>query len=237
MIFSPKPRICAIIPAFNEETNISETLNDLLKERPEIVPIIIDDCSTDNTAGIAIRPGIVLLRLPVNLGIGGAVQTGLKYAGVHKFDVAIQFDGDGQHMASEIGKILNPIICGEADVAIGSRFLGEDRYAISRSRKLGTGLLGAMISLITGKKFTDTTSGFRAYGPRAIDYLADNYPQDFPEPEAIVDLLKAGFRLVEIPVKMKARGGGQSSIGRGDSLYYMIKVILATLVAATRRPV
>lgn len=236
-LFSSKSRarICAIIPAYNEEENIAATLTDLQSFRPDIIPVVIDDASADNTTLAATRKSVVLIRHAVNLGIGGTVQTGLRYACEHMFDIVIQFDGDGQHMASEINKILQPIIDDNADVVIGSRFLDEQNNDVGTMRSLGIILLRGVISLMTGQLFTDPTSGFRAYGPKVVAFLAEFYPQDYPEPEAIVDLHRHHFRLREVPVQMKARLGGQSSIGPIKSIYYMIKVILATLVTSTRR--
>ncbi len=228
-------RICAIIPAYNEEANIVDTLRDLQSERPDILPIVVNDGSKDRTATLARRPGVVLLSLPVNLGIGGTVQAGMKYAREHKFDMAIQFDGDGQHLATEIHKILEPLIKGESDVVIGSRFLEKTPGSVSIYRRSGIRVLMSIIALVTGRKFTDSTSGFRAYGPTAIEYLADNYPQDYPEPEAIVDLHRHRFLLKEVSVTMVKRKGGKTSISPSTSVYYMTKVILATIVAATRR--
>jgi hypothetical protein len=228
-------KICAIIPAYNEESNIARTIRDLQEHRPDILPLVIDDGSRDDTVKQATRPGVVLLKLPVNLGVGGTVQTGLIYAKKHDFDNALQFDGDGQHKASEIAKILDPIIRGEADAVIGSRFLDRSEYSGGLGRRFGIFILRSVITLVTGRRFTDTSSGFRCYGRKAIEYLTDNYPQDYPEPESIVDLHRSGFRIIEVSVDMRDREGGVSSIGAGDSVYYMMKVTLATLVAATRR--
>lgn len=228
-------RICAIIPAYNEQENISATLNDISSSRPDIVPIVVNDASTDNTMQVARRNGVVLICQVVNLGIGGTVQTGLRYAHDHNYEIVIQFDGDGQHLASEIDRIIQPIIDNDADIVIGSRFLDKQQNEVGSMRRVGIRLLQGVISFVTGRHFTDPTSGFRAYGPDAVTYLAEFYPQDYPEPEAIVDLHRHGFRLKEVSVRMRARTGGKSSIGPLKSIYYMVKVILATLVAATRR--
>ncbi len=228
-------RICAIIPAYNEETNIAVTLNDLRVHHPEIVAVVVDDASTDNTRAAARLPGVTVLTPAVNLGIGGAVQTGLKYALAQQFDMAVQFDGDGQHMAAEIDGLMSPIVRGEADVVCGSRFTMDQEVHIGWFRRLGIWLLRREVSLLTGRRFTDPTSGFRAYGRKAIEFLATSYPQDYPEPESLVELHRNGFRLQEVPVQMRPRRGGQSSIGRLDSAYYMTKVMLAVIIAATRR--
>jgi glycosyltransferase involved in cell wall biosynthesis len=229
------PRVCAIIPAYNEEANIAETLNDLLTHQSEITPVVVDDASTDDTRIAARLPGVIILSPAVNLGIGGAVQTGLRYARAEGYDIAIQFDGDGQHMAAEIAGLVAPIVQGKADVVCGSRFLVNRDVRVGGLRQLGIWLLGRVVSLLSGQSFTDPTSGFRAYNRRTIAFLAERYPQDYPEPESLVELKRNGFRIQEIPVRMRPRLGGRSSIGRFDSVYYMIKVILALAVAATRR--
>jgi glycosyltransferase involved in cell wall biosynthesis len=180
-------------------------------------------------------PGTTVLSLGVNLGIGGAVQTGVRYARERGYDIAIQFDGDGQHMAEEIQNLIAPILSGQADVVCGSRFLVNSDQHIGWIRRLGIQLLRRAVSLMARQPFTDPTSGFRAYNSRAIAYVADNYPQDYPEPESLVELHHRGFRTVEVPARMRPRLGGRSSIGRFDSVYYMIKVILALAVAASRR--
>jgi glycosyltransferase involved in cell wall biosynthesis len=228
-------KICAIIPAFNEEDNIAETLSDLHRCHPEITAVVIDDSSTDKTNTTARLPGVVVLSLATNLGIGGAVQTGLRYARSERFDIAVQVDGDGQHMAVEIDLIVEPILSGQAEVVCGSRFVALSPFPIGMIRRLGIYLLRSQMLLLTGRRFSDPTSGFRAYGRSAIEFLSCNYPQDYPEPESIVELLRNGFRVQEVPVRMKTRRGGQSSIGRLDSAYYMVKVMVAIFVAASRR--
>jgi glycosyltransferase involved in cell wall biosynthesis len=230
-------KVCAIIPAYNEEANIAGTLNDLFTHQPEISAVVVDDASTDNTQTAARLPGVTVLSSVVNLGIGGAVQTGLRFARAEGYDIAIQFDGDGQHMAAEIAGLMAPIVMGEADAVCGSRFAANREVQIGWFRRLGIWLLRRVVSLLTGSPFTDPTSGFRAYGRKAVVFLADNYPQDYPEPESLVELHRNGFRIREIPVQMRPRVGGKSSIGRLDSAYYMTKVMLAVIVAATRRKI
>jgi glycosyltransferase involved in cell wall biosynthesis len=178
----------------------------------------------------------VVLDLPCNLGIGGAVQTGFKYADRHGYDVAIQFDADGQHLAGEIEKLLAPLRDGSADVVLGSRFLGLDSFRSTAARRLGIWVFYKVNSALVGQAITDNTSGFRAYSRRAIAFLADHYPTDYPEPEAVVLLKKHGFSLAEVPVAMQERQGGASSIHGLGSLYYMVKVLLAITMTSLRKP-
>jgi len=230
-------KIIAIIPAFNEADNIRRVIDEIRESRPDIEMIVINDASTDNTAQVASEAGATVLSLPYNLGIGGAVQTGLRYAADNDFDIAVQVDGDGQHIPSEIGKLTEPIIRGDADVVIGSRFLGEGDFKSSFSRRSGVRILAIVNSFLVGAKITDNTSGFRAFSRHAISFLSEHYPQDYPEPVAVVELFRNKFRLLEVPAHMRERGRGSSSIGILNSMYYMIKVIMASLIAFTRKPV
>ena len=228
-------RILAIVPAFNEKENIASVISDLKDVSIDI--LVINDASTDETSYVARSAGgAEIIDLPVNLGIGGAVQTGFKYASRNRYDIAIQFDGDGQHKAREIKKLTGPIEAGEADVVIGSRFLGGEKgFKSTFTRRLGIRLLQAITKILTRKKITDSTSGFRAYNRRAFEFLSDFYPEDYPEPESVVLLGKEGYRILEVPVVMGERKGGESSIHGLLSLYYMIKVILSMLITFTRK--
>ncbi len=232
-----KPRILIIIPAYNESENIGRVIDDIREHLPDTELIVVNDCSSDDTEAAVIRAGEKVLSLPFNLGIGGAVQTGLRYARDRRFDIALQVDGDGQHPASEIDKIIAPILDSKADVVIGSRFLGEGKFKSSFSRRIGIRIISLFNSILTGRKITDNTSGFRAYNKAAIAFLADYYPQDYPEPVAIIDLFKNGFRIIEVPVVMREREAGISSIGAFGSMYYMIKVVVANLIAFTRKSI
>jgi glycosyltransferase involved in cell wall biosynthesis len=230
-------RAIAIVPAYNEEAAIAETIANLRREAPELDIVIVNDGSLDATSAAARATGeAVVLDLPCNLGIGGAVQTGFKYADRHGYDVAIQFDADGQHLASEIGALIAPLLADQADVVLGSRFLGVKSFQSTLARRLGIFCFYLVNSLLIGQAITDNTSGFRAYNRRAIAFLAEHYPTDYPEPEAVILLKKHGFTLQEIPVAMQARQGGSSSIHGLWSLYYMIKVLLAIAVTAMRKP-
>ncbi len=231
------PRVLIIIPAYNESENIGRVIGDIREHQPDVELVVINDCSSDDTEAVVIAAGETVLSLPYNLGIGGAVQTGLRYARDRGFDIALQVDGDGQHPASEIEKTIAPIVSGEADVVIGSRFLGEGEFKSSFSRRIGIKIISLFNSILTGMKITDNTSGFRAYDKAAISFLADHYPQDYPEPVAVIELFRNGFRIREVPAVMREREAGTSSIGPLGSIYYMIKVIVANLIAFSRKPV
>jgi len=229
-------KIVAVVPAFNEEDNIESVINDLKEHQPSIKIVVINDCSDDSTGDIVRKLNETVINLVINLGIGGAVQTGLKYSRDNDYDITIQFDGDGQHMACEIEKIIKPIIDGEADVVIGSRFLGTGSFKSNIPRRIGIGVFKLVNSMLVRSKITDNTSGFRAYNKAAVEFLARYYPQDYPEPEAVVELYRNRFRLQEVPVMMKEREGGSSSIKALGSIYYMVKVLMASLIAFSRKP-
>ncbi len=223
-------KACAIVPAFNEEGAIDSVIADLNQHQPAIDVVVVNDGSSDRTADIARTAGATVLSLAANLGIGGAVQTGFKYARNHDYDTAIQFDGDGQHLASEIDRLLQPLSDNKADVVIGSRFLTDDGFRSTLMRRSGIRTISAVNRLLTGHRIYDCTSGFRAYNRRAITWLADNYPQDYPEPQSVVQLLRRNFRVLEVPVRMQARTSGRSSIGFRHSLYYITTVLLSNII-------
>ena len=227
-------RLLIIIPAYNEEGNILHTLQDLKDEFPQADVLVVNDCSKDSTLEILKENGVSFADLPVNLGIGGAVQTGYLYARQNGYDIAVQFDGDGQHRADCLEKLIQPLLDGEADMTVGSRFLPEsdqNGFQSSAARRVGIRLLSSQIRLVTGKKVYDVTSGFRAVNRELIAYYSENYAQDYPEPEAIVMALNNGFRVKEVPARMNERMEGKSSIRLFSSVYYMIKVSLAIFVA------
>ncbi len=228
-------QVLIIIPAYNEASNLPTVFADLQQFAPDYDPLVIDDGSTDDTVAIAKQLGTKVVKLPYNLGIGGAVQTGLRFAERQQYAVAVQFDGDGQHRADQLAALLAPIVNGAADVVIGSRFLQVPAYTIPLSRRCGIAIFRWVNSLILGQQITDNTSGFRAYNRAALTFLAEEYPQDYPEPETVILLARNGFRIVEIPALMRERSGGQSSITLLRSLYYMCKVLLAIGVRATAR--
>ena len=231
-------RVLAIVPAFNEQEAIAGTIRALRQQAPMLDVLIVNDGSRDATSAVARATGeATVVDLPCNLGIGGAVQTGFKYAERHGYDMAIQFDADGQHLASEIAALLAPLQAGEADVVLGSRFLGVKSFQSTFMRRVGIYMFYLVNSWLIGQAITDNTSGFRAYNRRAIAFLAQHYPMDYPEPEAVILLKKNGFTLKEVPVAMQARQGGVSSINWLWSAYYMVKVMLAITVSSVRKPV
>ncbi|HBV86868.1 MAG TPA: glycosyl transferase family 2 [Desulfosporosinus sp.] len=223
-------KILAIVPALNEAANIGSVVRDLKTASPWLDVLVIDDGSTDQTAEVAYAQGAKVISLPVNLGIGGAVQTGFLYAVKNQYDVALQVDGDGQHRAEEIKKLVDPVLHGEADVTIGSRFLVKTSYKSAWPRRLGIYLLSKTIKSVVRKNFTDPTSGFRAYNQKALRIVSTHYSTDYPEPDAIVTLLKNGLRVIEISVEMDARLSGSSSITPFKSGYYMFKVSMAIIL-------
>jgi glycosyltransferase involved in cell wall biosynthesis len=227
----------AIVPAYNEEGSIARVVEELRAFDGGLEVVDVDDGSTDHTAEIAREHGAHVVRLPFNLGIGGAVQTGFRYAWEHDFDVAVRVDGDGQHDPSELDAVLAPILAGEADIVVGSRFMGGDGYRSSRSRRVGIRLLALAVSALTRQRITDPTSGFQAANRKGIRLFAADYPHDYPEAEAAVMVSKHALRLREVPVAMRARETGRSSITALRSVYYMVKVVLAIFVALFRRRV
>jgi len=220
-----------IIPAYNEEANLPFVLDDL-KDFPGD-RLVVDDGSTDATREIARRLGANVVSLPFNLGIGGAVQTGLIYALRNGYDYAIQFDGDGQHRADQIDRIVREVVDGGADLAIGARTLPEG-YKCGFSRKIGSLIFCLLIRILTGRRIDDPTAGFRCYGPNAIRLFSLSYPDDYPEVESIITASRNGLAIVETPVLMRPRQSGHSSINRRKSAYYMLKVTLAMLIDAMR---
>jgi len=223
-----------IVPAFNEENNISTIIKEIRNCRINCDILIIDDGSTDATAEVARSNEVPVVSLPFNLGIGGAVQTGFKFALRNGYDYAIQVDADGQHNPSEIEKLLKPLTEEEFDVVIGSRYLDKNDYQTTFLRRVGAVIFMGLNFLAIGQKVKDNTSGFRAYNRRTIEFLARTYPDDYPEVEAVAVLGMNGFRIKEIPVKMRSRHSGSSSITSLKSIYYMIKVSLAILVNVFR---
>lgn len=226
-------KYAAIIPAYNEEASIAIVVNAIndfgQQQNINITPIVVNDCSTDNTYKIASSLHCVTLSLPVNLGIGGAVQTGLIYAWKNNFDFAIQVDGDGQHPANEIIKLINQMEKLHLDVVIGSRFITKSGFQSTLLRRIGINYFSLLIRLLTGFKITDCTSGFRLYNKKALEILKDRYPDEYPEPEAFIIFKKEGLQAGEASVIMEERKGGTSSISGISSLYYIFKVTLAIL--------
>jgi glycosyltransferase involved in cell wall biosynthesis len=232
-------RRVAIVPALNEEHTIARVIDELRAFDPGLDIVVIDDGSVDRTTEVAEGKGAHVLRLPFNLGIGGAVQTGFRYAFEHYYDLAVRVDGDGQHDPAQLGRVIEPVLRGEADIVVGSRFAAgmPAGYRSSRSRRLGIRLLAWVVSHIVGQRVTDTTSGFQALNRNGIALFARDYPHDYPEVEATVMVFRHRLRLREVPVEMRERSGGRSSITALRSIYYMVKVLLAIFVGLFRRDV
>lgn len=234
-------RILLIIPAYNEEDCLLNTYNKIIKYNQEnntkYDVIVINDCSTDGTLKICKENNIPVISLVHNLGIGGAVQTGYKYALENDYDIALQYDGDGQHDVNYVSNIIKPIIDGEADFVIGSRFVEDNvsEFKSSFARRIGIRLISFTIKIVTGKTIKDVTSGFRAANKLVIADFAKSYPIDYPEPITNTELLKKNYRIEEIGVSMNEREGGKSSIHSWKNIYYMINVILSVLVVGIRR--
>lgn len=220
-----------IIPAYNEEGAILKTVENIKKEASKFDCIVINDCSTDETEKILVENNINHILLPINSGIGGAVQTGYLYAKRYGYAYAVQMDGDGQHDASYLDDMINEMINQKADMVIGSRFIKKEGFQSSGLRRMGIGFFAHWIKILTGHSITDATSGMRLINRRVIEIFANSYPRDYPEPESVTAILKSGFKVIEVPVKMRARETGKSSISMRKSIYYMIKVSLACLFA------
>lgn len=234
-------RILIIIPAYNEEESILKTCNEIIeynkKHNTNYDIIVINDCSTDHTLDICKENNIPTISLIHNLGIGGAVQTGYKYAYENNYDIAIQYDGDGQHDVRYVENIIHPIIKEESDFVIGSRFVTKDAsdFKSSAARRAGIKLISGVIKFLTGYRLYDVTSGFRAANKKVIKLFAETYPVEYPEPITNMELLKQKYKVSEVPVSMRERDGGVSSIRSWKNIYYMVNVILSLLVFGIRR--
>jgi len=226
----------AIIPAFNEEKNIEKVILSVKQWQPDFDIVVINDGSVDLTSKVARQTKqAVVIDLPANIGIGGAVQTGFIYSRRKNYDLTVQIDGDGQHDAAEIEKLIEPILTRKADMVIGSRFLSQSKYKGTIWRRLGIKIFTLLNLIFLREKITDSTSGFRAFNRRAIEILSQDYPDDFPEPEIIFFLKKKGLKVMEVPVSMNFRQAGRSSLTLFKSIYYMIKVTLAISVLMLRK--
>ncbi len=223
-----------IIPAYNEEENIENTVRDIVNNAIDFDYVIINDCSTDGTRDICEKNGFNIVNLPVNLGIGGAVQTGYLYALKYEYDIAVQVDGDGQHDPLFLKEMADYLEQNRLDMVIGSRFINKEGFQSSALRRFGIGYFSFLIKLVTKERITDPTSGLRMAGRNVIKMFAENYPKDYPEPETVVTVINKGYNVKEIPVIMRERQGGVSSITMKKSVYYMVKVTLAILMEALR---
>jgi glycosyltransferase involved in cell wall biosynthesis len=225
----------AIVPAYNEEPNVTSVVEAIHRHAPDFDVLVVDDGSTDSTAACARSAGAEVLVHPFNLGIGGAVQSGFRYACVQGYQEAIQVDGDGQHDPSEIATLRRAMREHEVDMAWGSRFLERTGYRASFARRFGIWLFSVVLSAVCRQRVTDPTSGFRLCNRRAIELFARDYPHDYPEVESILMIHAHRLRAREVPVKMHQRRDGRSSITSGESIYYMVKVLLAIFVGLFRR--
>lgn len=224
-----------IIPAYNESENIQKTITAIKNEAPDFDYVIINDCSKDNTRKICEENHYNIINLPINLGIGGAVQTGYRYGYEEGYDLAVRVDGDGQHDPKFLRMMADHLEKNNLDMVIGSRFINKEGFQSSGTRRIGIKYFTILIQILTGKKITDPTSGLRMANREIMKIFAYDYPKDYPEPESIVAILRKKKKVEEIPVIMKAREGGVSSISPKKSIYYMIKVTLAILIECIRK--
>lgn len=227
--------ILVIVPAYNEEAAVARVVREIKNFFAEAEVLVVDDGSSDATAEEALRAGAKVLRLPFNVGVGGAVQAGYLYAQRHGYQVVVQIDGDGQHDPTDLPALVVPLLAGEVDMVVGSRFLNRHSYLSTPARRLGIALLRGLVSWLSRQWFTDPTSGYRAVGLELIHFFARYYPSEYPEPESLLLARRHGFRLREVPVTMRPRQEGISSLRGWRSLYYMAKVFLAVGITALRR--
>jgi glycosyltransferase involved in cell wall biosynthesis len=230
-------RRVAVLPAFNEERNIGRVLAELHAVDPGLEVVVVSDGSTDRTVETAAAAGAHVISLPFNLGIGAAVQTGFRFAWEEGYELAVRLDGDGQHDPTQLPAIVAPVVAGEADICIGSRFLANGAYRSSKARRVGIRILARVVSVIARQRLTDTTSGFQALNRRGIALYAADLPRDYPEVEGLVTAIRHRLRVREVPVTMREREHGRSSISALASVYYMVKVLLAVFVDLFRRVV
>lgn len=231
------PRVLVIIPAHNEEDSLPATLAEVKAKSPGVDLLVVDDGSRDATSRVAREAGVAVVRHPVNLGVGGALQTGFRWAVAHGYDIGVQLDADGQHDPAYLGVLLEPVLAGRCDVSIGSRFVEATGYRAPLNRRIGMKLFQAVVKLAIGRRITDTTSGFRAYSRPVMQVCQHEFPKDFPDAPLLIGLARRGFRLDEVPVVMRERQAGRSFYTLGKQLYYPYKNLLASLMALIRRPV
>ena len=228
-------RRLAIVPAYNEEGSVALVIDEIRAYDAGFEVVVVDDGSGDRTSEVAEEKGARVLTLPYNLGIGGSVQTAFRFARENDFELVVRLDGDGQHDAGHLPALLAPVLDGDADVAVGSRYLAEGGYRQSTGRNLGNRILAGAASLVTRQRVTDPSSGFQALNREAIELFANDYPHEFPEVEATVLVAKHRLRRVEVPAPMRERLAGSSSHGVLKSAYFLAKVLVALLVAIFRR--
>lgn len=231
------PRVLVVVPAHNEEESLPATLAEIRAKAPGVDVLVVDDGSRDGTARVARAAGVTVVRHAVNLGVGGALQTGFRWAAEHGVDVVVQLDADGQHDPAYLPALLAPVLDGRCDVSIGSRFVAATGYKAPWNRRLGMRVFSGVVRLALGRHITDTTSGFRAYNQAVIRVCQHDFPKDFPDAPLLIALARRGFRLDEVPVVMRERQAGQSFYTLGKQLYYPYKNLLASLMALIRKPV
>ena len=231
------PRVLVVIPAHDEQESLPATLAEVRARAPFVDVLVVDDGSHDDTARVARAVGATVVRHPVNLGVGGALQTGFRWACRHGYDIGVQLDADGQHDPVYLDALLAPVIEGRCDVSIGSRFVSASGYRAPWNRRLGMLLFSGVVRAALGRPIYDTTSGFRAYARRVMEVCQVDFPKDFPDAPLLIALARRGFRLEEVPVKMRERRAGQSFYTLGKQLYYPYKNLLASLMALIRKPV
>jgi glycosyltransferase involved in cell wall biosynthesis len=228
-------KILIVVPAYNEQNNILRVIWDIRKTIPTADILVVNDCSLDHTSANARKAeGVKVVDLPYNLGIGGAVQTGFKYALSNGYDYMVQIDGDGQHLPSEVVKLFDTMVRNGSDMVIGSRFLDIQSFRTTRLRRLGIKVFYLIFRMLIHAKITDSTSGFRMYNRQGIELMAKYYPDDYPEPDAIILLKKHGLQITEVGVEMREREHGVSSISAIKSPYYMTKVIVSIFFSYIR---
>ena len=227
-------KVIILIPAYNEEHSLERVVGHLTSMWPDFDYLILNDCSTDNTEAICIKNRFHYVSQPINLGIGCNVQTGYQYACKNGYDIAIQMDGDDQHDPAYLQGLIDPIVNGQADMVIGSRFITNEGFQTSFTRRIGIRFFKILIRILCGQTIADATSGFRACSRDMIRFFSENYAQDYPEPEAVIASLRSGYTVMEVPVIMKERLTGVSSISPFKSLYYMIKVTIAMLLSVIK---
>ncbi len=230
-------KIIVLIPAYNEGARIAEVIRNVHGVVPDYDVLVVNDGSRDNTAAAAEAAGATVVSHPFNMGYGVAIQTGYKYAYAKKYDFLVQIDGDGQHDPAYIPKLLAPVIAGKTDFAIGSRFLEVESYEPSLARRAGMALFRKMVSCVTGTRITDSTSGYQAFNSEVIRFFTTEvFPCDYPDADMLITLHLAGFRIMELPVKMYSNAAGKSMHSGLKPLYYMFKMLLSIFVTLLRNP-
>jgi len=231
---SMKAKVLVVIPAYNEQENLARTVNEVKSKAPFADVLVVNDGSRDETTSVAGKIGVDVVNLPFNLGIGGAVQTGFKYALHNDYDVVVQVDADGQHDASYLPKLVDCLLAGKADIVIGSRYLDGEPLEMPLLRDMGIRYFSWLTSKIVGQRITDCSSGFRALNKEAVRFFSENYPVDFPDAEALILAHRAGLKISELPVRFRNRSKGKSSLHFLRLLYYPVKETLSIMTILTK---